>query len=185
MAYVFEVPRSIGVSDATISHLREQAQATGAGKGTTKVTAGLKSGEDVKIKSDSQITAALGAMFGGLNDPEHRRNFALMKRIRDLPNFMVTILRTTGYQMGAGLSEIVARAMYLLRLSLIIIPAQTVGGETIPFSVRLSRMVSHNDEDTCLEVQAHSITGRNRDFALRVGCKVYVFTCAGLFLATV
>ena len=60
-----------------------------------------------------------------------------MRRIRDLPSFM-----------SAGLPEIVTKATYLLRLSLVIIPSQVVGGETIPFAVRFSRIVSHNDEDT-------------------------------------
>ena len=39
MAYIFEIPKSIGVSDASISHLASQARATGATNGSTKVAA--------------------------------------------------------------------------------------------------------------------------------------------------
>ena len=107
-----------------------------------------------------------------------------MKRIKELPSFVATVLASTGYQIGAGLSEVVHTAAYALRMGLIIVPAQTSNGTTIPFAVRFTRLVSTNDEDTTMELQVHSVTGRKHDFSIKTGCKIYIFTCSGLFTAT-
>ena len=130
LAYFLEVPRSIGISDASIVSFANQAQAVSSSK---KVQGSLKSGDEVKVKTDTQIAGALSSMFDGLSDPSHRRSFALMRRIRDLPGFMATILRATGYQVGAGLADIVNKATYLLRMALVIVPAQVVNNESIDF----------------------------------------------------
>ena len=102
LAYALEVPKSIGVSNATITALTHQATAVGNGPSNQKVATGLKSDENVKIKTEAQVTGAVSSMFSGLFDPEHRRSFASMRRIKDLQGFMTTILKTTGYQVEAG-----------------------------------------------------------------------------------
>ena len=183
ISYFLEVPRSIGVSNASILSLTTQVQATGASSGTQNVGS-LKSDDAVKIKTDAQISGALNGMFQGLRDQEHRRSFALMKRIKELTSFVATVLASTGYQIGAGLSEVVHTAAYALRMGLIIVPAQISNGTTIPFAVRFTRLVSTNDEDTTMELQVHSVTGRKHDFSIKTGCKIYIFTCSGLFTAT-
>jgi hypothetical protein len=60
-----------------------------------------------------------------------------------------------------------------------------VNGRDIPFTVRFSRAVSLNDGDTRLELQAHSISGRDQAIPLNPGLRFYIFSCAGLFEAAV
>lgn len=46
-------------------------------------------------------------------------------------------------------------------------------------------VVSLSDNDTKIELQAHSVTGKDHDFALKIGMRFYVFSCSGLFMAKV
>ena len=181
-AFVVEVPPSIGISNASVGIMREEMKTAGS---KTKIGTGLKAEDEGKISGEEQIAATISSIFGDLGEPDHRRSFALMKRIRGLPSFIFVLLKATGYQIGAGMQDLVTRASFALRLALIIVPGQTSNGVKIPFTVRFSRVVSLSDNDTKIELQAHSVTGKDHDFALKIGMRFYVFSCSGLFMAKV
>ena len=64
------------------------------------------------------------------------------------------------------MSDVVQQAAFGLRMALIIIPSQSVGGVNVPFSMRFTRMVSHSDTDDRIEPEVHSVMGREHDFIL-------------------
>ena len=101
-------------------------------------------------------------MFAGLPNEV----FALMKRIKEVPAFISTMISSTGFKPTAGMADLVSRACFSLRMVLVIIPAQTVGGTAVPFTVRFSRAVSLNDADSRLELQGHSISGKDHSIPL-------------------
>ena len=147
MSYLVELPVSIGASNASIVSMKKQAQSRGA-------DVGLKAEENVEVKTDSEVTAALKAMCAGLPSEDHRRSFALMKWIEEIPGFVSIFLSTTGFNASAGLSDLVARECFALRMILIII---YIGGHAVPFTVRFSGTAGLNDRDPKIEPQAHSI----------------------------
>jgi len=56
-----------------------------------------------------------------------------------------------------------------------IIPAQTSTGTKIPFMICFTRLTSVADDDSLLEIQVHSIAGKDHEVTLRIGMKFYLF----------
>lgn len=96
-----EMPLSLGISNASVSTMKRQAQSKGS-----DVASGLKAEDNVEVKTESQVAAALRAMFAGLPNEEHRRSFGLMRRIKEIPAFISTLLSTTGYSPSAGMGDL-------------------------------------------------------------------------------
>ena len=155
-----------------------EARGTGA-KG------GLKAGGDVAVSTEAQVTSAVEAAFSGLSDEDHRKSFSLRRRIMELPSFIPVMLRTLGYALSSGMADVANRAAFSLRMALILIPSQTIGGTSIPFTLRFSRLVSLSDSDDRLELQAHCLSGRDHDFPIKAGMRFFIFTCSGLQSAKV
>ena len=70
------------------------------------------------------------------------------------------------------MSDVAQQAAFSLQMALTIIPSQSVGGVNVWFAIRFTRMVSHSDIDDRIELQVHSVTGREHDFVLKTGTKL-------------
>lgn len=98
----------------------------------------------------------LSGIFGGLGNPEHRRSFALMKRMKELPTYIATMLRATGYQVGASLSDMVGKAAFLLRMALVTVHYSVHGQIHAPRAPERHR---RSDGASAFYIQLVSILG--------------------------